>query len=317
MLLLQLTPVVSIGLDKTEVKLYQVKKGHNSQAPTLLLLSGPTDNWHSDLAWWILGQNYLAQDYSTLAIERAGQGFSEPIKNPSYTDFGQRLRKILTLQKTPVIIVAFASSNLSVRLALRDPIAANKVRGVVLLDPDVLTVHSIEHYTGESENFRKNWDKLEAFIASGKYQERIQDKIAAEKADLDTIISDDLAEFMDWQQYHDYELLREKSSYQIRKFKEITAYKSDLENAKLSPIPKSIPVVILDSDFETGYLEKIQDDKFKQSISQWRDEGKQQFFAMAQGHKCSAYWPVDTQEHLLMFTHPQLIEAAVRRLINC
>ena len=57
--------------------------------------------------------------------------------------------------------------------------------------------------------------------------------------------------------------------------------------------------------------------KQKASIIQWRDEGKEQFFELAQNNKCSAYWPVNTQEHLLTFTHPELIELAVKRIEGC
>ena len=71
-----------------------IKKGTNLESSTLLLLSGPTDNWHSDLGWWILGQNYLAQNYSTIAMERPGQGFTQVIENPSYAKFAKQLGRL-------------------------------------------------------------------------------------------------------------------------------------------------------------------------------------------------------------------------------
>ncbi len=300
-----------------DIKLSKIVKGDNPQKPTLILLSGPTDNWHSDLAWWILGQNYLSQYYSTIAIDRASQGFSDTINKPSYRDFSSRLADFLLEQGKPLIIVAFASSNLSVQLALKDPLVQKKVKGVVLIDPDVLTKHAIQHYTGESENYRKNWLQLEEYIKAGKYQDRIAKKIMAERNHLAEIIPDDLSEFMDWDLYGQYEQLREKPQYQINKFKEVTTYKTDLESAIKHSLPKSIPVVILDSDFETGYLAAIKEKEIKSSIIKWRDQGKEQFFKVASKNSCSAYWPVNSQEHLLMFTRPELIQLAVERIETC
>ncbi len=303
-------------IDLDNVKLASNNKGMSNKT-LLLLLSGPTDNWHSDQAWWILGQNYLSQTYPTIGLERAGQGFSEIIEKPSYTDFSKRLSQYIKQQKQPLIIVAFASSNLSVQIMLQDSKVAKKVKGIVFIDPDVLTEHSIKHYTGESEGYRKNWQQLEDYIKAGKYQQRINEKIDAERKHLTKIINGELQQFMDWNLYARFENLRRKPEYQINKFKEVTAYKVDLKIAMDSPVPVNIPVVILDSDFETGYLETIKNEQVKVSIIQWRDEGKAQFFNMASKNPCGAYWPIDSQEHLVTFTHPHLIQRAVERIENC
>lgn len=315
-----LVPVASAEVDKQEldgIQLSSISKGDNTTKPKLLLLSGPTDNWHSDLAWWVLGQNYLAQNYSTIAIDRAGQGFSGVIANPSYQDFAERLMIYIKRQKQPIIVLAFASSNLSVRIALQDPKVVAKVKAIILIDPDVLTGHAIDHYTGESENYRKNWQQLEDFIRAGKYQARVKQKVLAEKEHLEKIIPEELVPFMDWQLYQQYEKVRLTDVYQLRKFKEITAYKKDLEAARKAEIPKEIPVVILDSDFETAYLKTIEDPKVKDGIIKWRDQGKRQFFEQAKKHSCGAYWPVNSQEHLLTYTRPDLIQLAVERVIAC
>lgn len=294
-----------------------IKKGDNTDKPTLVLLSGPTDNWHSDYGWWILGQNFLAQNYQTIYIERPGQGLAKAIENPSYAKFASQLNIFLKQQQNPVIIVAFASSNLSVLLALDDKKIQKKVRGVVLLDPDVLTRHSIEHYTGESENYRKNWQQLEDYIRAGKYQERIAKKIVDERKHLSELIPSHLNQYMDWELYTKYDAIRGTDQYQLNKFKEITVYKTDLEAAKAVKFPEQIPLVILDSDFETAYLKTIKEQEVKDSITKWRDQGKTQFFELAQANRCSAYWPVNIQEHLLTYTHPELIQLAIERIENC
>ena len=162
-----------------------------------------------------------------------------------------------------LIVVAFASSNISIQIALQNQAVRKKVEGLVLIDPDVLTEHALNHYTSESENYRKNWQQLEDYIKAGKYQERMSKKIAEETKHLKSIIPDHLNEFMDWDLYKKYIETRGTDNYQLNKFKEVTVYKADLEKAMQSSIPDSIPVVILDSDFETAYLANIKDEKAK------------------------------------------------------
>ncbi len=318
--------VGALGLDdlKSEtikvdgVELSIIKKGETfSSKPTIVLLSGPTDNWHSDLAWWILGQNYLSEHYNTIAIERANQGFSQKIEQPSYTDFAKRFSTFITKQPNRIIVVAFASSNLSVQIALSDNEVKSKVQGVIFLDPDVLTEHSIHHYTQDTENYRKNWQQLSDYIKSGKYQERAAKKVEDEKAHLKVIISKGFEKYMDWNFYEDYENIRKSNEYQWNKFKEVTVYKDDLQNAYANKFPKETPLVILDSDFESGYLTNIKDEKVRASIIKWRDQGKQQFFELAKLNKCNAYWPVDSQEHLLTFTELDKIKRAIERIEKC
>ncbi len=302
---------------KSTKSLYVIKKGDGDNNPKIILLSGPTDNWHSDLGWWVLGQNYLASKYSTVAIERPGQGFSQSIEKPSYVNFANNLSTFISNEKAPVILVAFASSNLSVQLALQSQQVQEKVLGVVFLDPDVLTEHSIEHYTAESENYKKNWQQLKNYIKAGNYQSRIAQKILQEREHLEALVIPELEDYMDWELYDKYEKKRGEANYQINKFKEVTAYKSDLEHAMEASFPMDIPLIILDSDFETGYLKTIEDNKVRQSIIKWRDQGKKQFFDLARRHPCSAYWPIDTQEHLLTYTHPQKIQQAIHRIEMC
>lgn len=317
-----------VAVNGHKIHLREVGRSTNTEQPILVLLSGPTDNWHSDSAWWVLAQHYLAENYQTVAIDRAGQAWSETIENPSYRQFADDLEqlieqdmvhaeKLVHAEKQPLIIIAFASSNLSVNLLLQQETVASKVQGVILIDPDVLTEHSIQHYTSETEGYKSGWAELEAYIRSGKYDERIQQKLLAEREHLKAIIKPEYSDDMDWHYYEANEALRSSREFQINKFREASVYLDDLDAAKATPLNSSVPLVVLDTDFESAYLEQLEDEKVKATIAQWRKEGIEWYFELAQRSECGAYWPVDTQEHLLMMTQPQLIEQAVERIMAC
>lgn len=285
--------------------------------PDLILLSGPTDNWHSDSAWWSLGQNFLAQEYHTIAIDRAGHAWSETVSKPSYRQFATDLSKFILERGRPVILVAFASSNLSVHGLMQNRDAASLVKGAVLIDPDALTEHSIEHYSSETERYRKGWSEIEQFINDGKYDEIMQKKTNEEREHLKSIISAKHEHYMDWDFYSAVETIRNTRSYQLEKFRETTHYREDLIQAQNNPLPVDLPIVIIDSDFETGYLPKIEDESVKASIIQWRDEGRDWFFQISQNSECGAYWPIASQEHLIMMEQPELLTRAIEKLLRC
>lgn len=285
--------------------------------PYLLLLSGPTDNWHSDSGWWALAQSVLAEDYYTVALDRSGHAWSEPIAEPSYQQFGQDISSFINQQQDSVIIVAFASTNLSIHIAMQNSEAAQYIKGAVLIDPDVLTDHSINHYSTETERYRKGWEGIEQYITSGQYDENIQQKIKAEREHLKTLIPEEFESHMDWGYYDAIEAVRNTRSFQLEKFRETTHYRNDLLEAKKHPLPDSLPLVVIDSDFETAYLAKIEDESVKASIVQWRDEGRDWFFELAQSSECGAYWPLESQEHLIMMEQPELITRAVEKLLLC
>lgn len=285
--------------------------------PYLLLLSGPTDNWHSDSGWWALVQSVLAEDYYTVALDRSGHAWSEPVAKPSYQQFGKDLSSYIRQQREPVIIVAFASSNLSLHIAMQNSEAAQYIKGAVLIDPDVLTDHSINHYSTETERYREGWEGIEQYITSGQYDENIQQKIKAEREHLKTLIPEEFESHMDWDYYDAIEAVRNTRSFQLEKFRETTHYRNDLLEAKKHPLPDSLPLVVIDSDFETAYLAKIEDESVKASIVQWRDEGRDRFFELAQSSECGAYWPIESQEHLIMMEQPELITRAVEKLLLC
>ncbi|RDX36615.1 alpha/beta hydrolase [Kangiella sp. HD9-110m-PIT-SAG07] len=318
-------PAIPLQSHLIEVNGHQLhvhQKGKNQENPLLILLSGPTDNWHSDSAWWIVAQNFLAKNYQTMAIDRAGQAWSERIEQPSYRQFAEDLKVLLSKDgfvdsKQKLVVVAFASSNLSLNLLLTEHAITERMQGLILIDPDVLTAHSLQHYTAETEGYKKGWQGLEDYIRSGKYDKRISQKLETERQHLESMIPAKYRSQIDWDYYEAVEMIRQTREYQIHKFLEASVYKEDLEAAKQQPLPETLPLVVLDTDFESAYLEPLEDETVKASIALWRQEGIEWYFELAQSSKCGAYWPVETQEHLLMMTQPELIEQAIEKVLAC
>ncbi|GAA4359415.1 alpha/beta hydrolase [Kangiella marina] len=318
-------PAIPLQSHLVEVNGHQLhlhQKGKNTEAPLLVLLSGPTDNWHSDSAWWIVAQDVLAENYQTVAIDRAGQAWSQRIDAPSYQQFAKDVEALLlgdfvVEDNRRLIFVAFASSNLTLNSLLTNTAVLARTEGVVLIDPDVLTQHSINHYTSETDRYKEGWQGLEDYIRSGKYDQRIEQKLVAEREHLNSIIPSEHVERMDWEYYDAVEMIRGAREYQVHKFLEASGYREDLLTAKQSPLPAELPLIILDTDFESAYLETLDDEAVKASIAKWRQEGIEWYFELAQKSQCGAYWPVATQEHLLMMTQPELIEQAIRKVQAC
>jgi hypothetical protein len=81
--------------------------GGRHEGPTVVMLSGPTDSWHSDSAWFAALQPLLARTMRTYVVDRAGQGFSEGDGRGGYAAFGEQLGSLLPeLASERVIVVA-------------------------------------------------------------------------------------------------------------------------------------------------------------------------------------------------------------------
>ena len=99
--------------------------GNQQSSKALLLVSGPTDHWHSDNGWFaglvgLFGQDPAFKDYKVILVDRPGtqKNSGAPI---SYRDFGAKLNHFLKTQKiTQLGILSFASGNLAVQELLKE-----------------------------------------------------------------------------------------------------------------------------------------------------------------------------------------------------
>ena len=162
----------------------------------LILLSGPIDSWHSDSAWWATVGQPLSKDYRVFALDRqgiaTGNADAEVGYLPLADDVSALIRKYHLVDP---VIVAFASSNLTVMRYLQKHNNHTPVKAVVMIDPDVLTEFSIARYASDAKPFKENLEKYLTYIGEGKYVPRVKQKNEQDKMRLERLANN---QFIEW-----------------------------------------------------------------------------------------------------------------------
>ena len=103
-------------------------------------------------------------------------------------------------------------------------------------------------------------------------------------------------------------------SRQQNKVNQVTVYAKDLDTAYATPLPYNIPLVIINTDFETACLNNIDDDAEKQKIIQWRNDGNAWYQYLANRSTHEHHIMLSNQDHLAPLFNYQLIEMALSLL---
>ena len=240
--------------------------------PTLVLLSGPNENFHADSAWFASIQQYLAKHYKVISVDRPGNGWSDFDENTSYVGFARQLKGVLnTLGEQKVILVTFASSNITAALFQRDLQTDSSIQltGMVWIDPDVLQPFSIGFYQEYPVSFyRERLADLLPHLATGAWTERTFNKLVAEKEQVQALIGNSP---MDW---HYFDMMLQQRlliDRQQTRALEIAHYHDDLETMKAFSLTTNIPISVIDTDFELAQIEAFPDAADK--LIQWMNEG--------------------------------------------
>ena len=236
----------------------------------IILLSGPTDNWNSDSAWFASLAPLLAKENRVIAIDRSGQVTSNPSASLGYVNFGHSIEKILQHFKLEQVnIVAFASANLSV-LAYLSNKPLQTIQSVTLIDPDVLTPFSIARYTNDAKPFKENLSRYTNYIGAGKYNQRAKQKNEMELKHLQEIVDDKTN--VDWQ-YIDWMFAKRLSITNLKNLiSEIAIYEQDLLKASSYHFDGDFPLTIIDTNFEQKYIEQESHEDKKASLIEWRQD---------------------------------------------
>lgn len=275
--------------------------------PAILLLSGPTDHWHSDSAWFALLQPLLAKQALTYTIDRPGQGFG-PVQTQSYTEFGQELAPILhELQIKDLVIVAFASANLALNAYFSHPHPEIKVRAVLLIDPDTLDPWDAHFYAVQAQPFQD--PKLKDYVLTGKYDERAVAIQKEEREHVNQIIPPHLQSQMDWHYFDQLALEQLKRERIAERFAEIAHYDSDVANASKVPWPAHMVTAIWDTEFE---LAEIAHDPANKDLPLWREKSTQWMKQLA--GRC--YYASSSQEHGAIFAEADKLAELIMQLAN-
>jgi len=270
---------------------------------SVLLLSGPTDNWNSDSAWFARLAPKLARNYRVLSIDRAGQQTDNPDAPVGYKQFGKDLAALIPrLDLDNLHIIAFASANLALHKYFAEA-TPGQIKSITLIDPDVLLPYSMSRYRSDAKPFKDNLQKYLEYIAAGKYNQRAIQKNDIELKHLKVLAGDDPD--TDWDYLNKTFQSRLSISNLQNLFKEIARYDEDLDAASKTQLPRNIPLIILDTDFEDAYIAKTEKDEDKAGLIQWKTEAASYYQQLAADSVKGQYIHLKTQEHLIPFSDPE------------
>ena len=272
----------------------------NKEKPTVVLLSGPIDSWHSDSAWWAGLGPELAKEHRVIALDRAGLVENTANAKVGYAHFATDLALALdALQIKDALLVAFASSNISVQLFLVEHPQQTAIKQVIMIDPDVLTPFSIARYKNDAAAFKQNLEAYRDHIKAGKYRARTAQKNAADLVQLYTLSAG--AKEVDWLYLNKLQQARLDINNQLNLFNEIAIYDEDLDAVAATKWPASMPLTVIDTDFEAEYIQAEQDEKQKAGLVAWQQDATQYYKSLTSQHPKSRYIASVSRAHLYQF----------------
>lgn len=288
--------------------------GAENPGPAVVLLAGPNQNYHSDSAWFSLVQPLLAKHYRVYSIDRLGNAWSDVDHELSYRRFAKDLGPLLTtLQEKEVVVVAFASGSIAARLFHQQYQNSIKVKGMLLIDPDVPMPQSLALYQAYPVDwYQAQLDNLLPHLATGAWNVRTHDKLKAEREGVTALIAPQYQSLMDWQYFNLVSQQRLLVSHQQSRAREIASYTADLKAYQaLAPI-SSVPVSVIDSDFEAA--EVAADLSNAAAINAWQQESAE--WSQTQASLSGGdYLPLANSHHLVMLQQPEVVLQAVQSLL--
>ncbi len=298
--------------------LHVYKRGQGDTA--VLMLSGPIDTWYSDSAWFVRMQGALESDFTTYALDMPGFAGTESEKGPDYFDFARDVALVLErIPEQKVLLLSFASSNLTVYRLLQDFGTSPKLRGVVFIDPDVLTDYSISRYRSDAEPFFTRQQDYKEYILSGKYTARAKAKNEQDMASLKRLAAQPAVagEATDWAQVEKVFSARESLEGQLSTFKMVANYYQNLGGAldlfQQTPIDERLALSIVNTDFENAYLQHAEATE-QAGLNRWREEGDVWMQSLCANRERCRYIHLADEEHLVPFSQPDIIRAELLRM---
>ncbi len=278
---------------------------HSKSDSTIILLSGPTDNWNSDSAWFARLAPKLAKKHRVISIDRPGQILASKHAKVGYTNFGSILDQTLQqLQIKKIKILSFASANLALNQYLSQT-PKQTIEAIIMIDPDVLLSYSISRYKKDAQPFKNNLLEYITYIESGKYAKRAIQKNTSERSHLKALSNGD--QDTEWNYVDKVFATRLNKNNLINLFKEIAVYHKDLNQAFKQAFPSDIPLVIIDTDFEQAYIDQSDDPVLKEGLRQWKSEATQYYKQLVGKSVKGRYIQLTTREHLVPFSQPELL----------
>jgi hypothetical protein len=149
-------------------------------------------------------------------------------------------------------------------------------------------------------------------LATGAWNVRTHDKLKAEREVVTALIAPQYQDLMDWQYFDLVSQQRLLISHQQSRAREIASYAADLEAYQaLAPL-SSVPVSVIDSDFEAA--EVAADLSNADTIKAWQKESNEWNRTQA-SISGGDYLPLAKSHHLVMLQQPEVVVQAVQTLL--
>ncbi|TMO69165.1 alpha/beta hydrolase [Pseudoalteromonas aurantia] len=290
--------------------------GEPNESADIVVLSGANKYFHSDSAWTSLIHHKLAEHGRVHVIDRLGSAWSSDTSEPSFSLFAADLPKILDMLKVKsVIFVAFSNSNLATLMYQDSAHPDIETKGFVWVDPDILLPHSIAQYqSGSVAGLRAYRSEYIEHVSAGNWTDKTASRVAEERGDIQSLIPIAYQSDMDWDYYDLVTQQRLDVSKQVTRIKEMMNYHDDLEIAKYLVSGLTVPVSIVDGDFERFDIAATEG-SVQESLIKWQEEGSEWSKMMASNTE-GEYIPLENVSHQLLFEHPEKVVDAVSVLLN-
>lgn len=289
-----------------ERALHVHEQGKAQNDTGIILLSGPTDSWAADSAWFVTLQPLLAKSTVTRSIDRLNHGLSAVGGDGSYTRSADDLACLIKqFPEKQHIVIAFASSNLML-LHYLDRHGSNKLKTAMLIDPDGLTPTVASFYAEQAKMFQD--PAIPEFVRSGKYDQRAAAKVTADREHFLK-----LAGNLPYQQALLDVILAGRSDREriVAQMADIGRYDQDVLSAAKLRWPKNLPVWVVDTDFERLTIEQAKDDAERQKFENWRSENTK----WMKNLPGVCYLPTKSTEHLIIVEQATMIAALGEKLL--
>ncbi|GAA0361726.1 hypothetical protein GCM10009092_27620 [Bowmanella denitrificans] len=288
--------------------------GLSNDGPAIVLLPGFNYNYSADSAWFALLQPYLARHYRVYSMDRLGNGFSDASEEVSFGRVAQDLNGILNaLNEKELIVVAFSNASISASQFYQHHHADINLRGMLWIDPDIPLPNSLALYKGyPADWYLANLDALLPHLAAGNWTERTWQKLVVEREEVAALLPEQSAALMDWNFFDVLSQQRLLVGHQQTRAREIAGYSADLDAYAALPLPASVPVSVIDSDFEEQDIQNNPDNA--KALRLWQQEGSAWSKQLAE-FSGGQYISLEQADHMVMFQHPEVIQQAIDWLV--
>lgn len=302
-------------IDVQGQKFHVRSMGKQNSGPAILLLPGFNYNYFNDSAWYALLQPYLAQTYRVHSVDRLGNGFSDMSEEVNLTRFAEDLNGILhALNEKQVLLVAFSSASITASQFYQHRSDDIDLTGMLWIDPDIALPHSLSLYKGyPADWYLANLDALLPILEQGTWTARTWDKLVVEREEIAALLPEAQADLMDWNFLDVISQQRMLVGAQQTRAREIAFYADDLDAYAALALPSSVPVSVIDSDFEEKDIQNYPENA--EMLRQWQLEGSawsQQVAEFSNGQ----YMSLEQTDHMVMFQKPEKIKQAIDWLVT-